>query len=182
MAAWLCVHVVALAAALISPAIVRAAQGTVASDVAVKAAFLFNFAKFTEWPALPPSAPISICIAGDERIAAALTQTVRGQEISGRALAVVLRPADSASWQACQLLFTGTDAQLSAGALIVMKTMPILTVSDRKGFSQAGGVIELYVEGGRMRFAINVDAAEDSGLRISSRLLALAKVVRNDAQ
>ena len=60
-----------------------------------------------------------------------------------------------------------------------IKTLPVLTVSDGKGFSQAGGIIELYVEGGRMRFAINVDAAERSGLRLSSRLLGLAKVVRD---
>ena len=57
--------------------------------------------------------------------------------------------------------------------------LPVLTVSDGKGFSLAGGIIELYVEGGRMRFAINLDAADRSGLRLSSRLLGLAKIVRN---
>ncbi len=67
----------------------------------------------------------------------------------------------------------------SAGGLAEIKTLPVLTVSDGKGFSLAGGIIELYVEGGRMRFAINVDAAERSGLRLSSRLLGLAKIVRN---
>ena len=67
----------------------------------------------------------------------------------------------------------------SAGGLDAIRTLPVLTVSDGKGFSQAGGIIELYVEGGRMRFAINVDAAERSGLRLSSRLLGLAKVIRD---
>jgi hypothetical protein len=61
-----------------------------------------------------------------------------------------------------------------------LRTLPVLTVSDGKGFSHASGIIELYVEAGRMRFAINVDAVERSGLRISSRLLGLAKVIRND--
>jgi hypothetical protein len=60
-----------------------------------------------------------------------------------------------------------------------IKTLPVLSVSDGKGFSQSGGIIELYVEGGRMRFAINVDAAERSGLHLSSRLLGLAKVMRS---
>jgi hypothetical protein len=63
--------------------------------------------------------------------------------------------------------------------LAVIKTLPVLTVSDGKDFSQAGGIIELFVESGRMRFAINMDAAEGSGLRLSSRLLGLAKVTRN---
>ena len=60
-----------------------------------------------------------------------------------------------------------------------IRTLPVLTVSDGKGFAQAGGIIELYVEGGRMRFAINVDATARSGLRLSSRLLGLAKVIRD---
>ena len=60
-----------------------------------------------------------------------------------------------------------------------IKTLPVLTVSDRRGFSEWGGIIEMYIESGRMRFAVNVDAAEHSGLRLSSRLLGLAKVIRN---
>jgi hypothetical protein len=60
-----------------------------------------------------------------------------------------------------------------------IRTLPILTISDARDFSHAGGIIELYVEDGHMRFAINVDAAERTGLRISSRLLGLAKVVRD---
>jgi hypothetical protein len=58
-----------------------------------------------------------------------------------------------------------------------IKLLPVLTVSDGKGFAQGGGIIELYVEGGRMRFAIDVDAAQ--GLQISSRLLGLAKVIQS---
>jgi hypothetical protein len=60
-----------------------------------------------------------------------------------------------------------------------IKTLPVLTVSDGERFSEAGGIIELYIDGGRIRFAINVDAAERSGLRLSSRLLGLAKIMRD---
>jgi hypothetical protein len=63
--------------------------------------------------------------------------------------------------------------------LEAIRALPVLTVSDGKDFSQAAGIIELYVEGGRMRFAINLDAADRSGLRLSSRLLGLAKIIRN---
>jgi hypothetical protein len=151
----------------------------VAADIAVKAAFLYNFAKFTEWPALPPSGPIVLCVVGDDAIANALVETVKGQNISGHSLEVS-RPQDSSSWRSCHLLFIAdAETRKSAGGLAGIKTLPVLTVSDGKDFSQAGGIIELFVESGRMRFTINMDAAEGSGLRLSSRLLGLAKVTRN---
>jgi hypothetical protein len=150
-----------------------------ASDVAVKAALLFNFAKFAEWPALAAGASILVCVVGDDGIAAAVAETVRGQNISGHPIEVRRSP-DSAGWRICHLIFIA-DAEIprSAGALLGIKTLPVLTVSDGKGFTRTGGIIELYIESGRMRFAINLDAAESSGLRLSSRLLGLAKVVRN---
>ena len=151
----------------------------VAADVAVKAAFLYNFAKFTEWPALPPGGPLVLCVVGGDAIAAALVETVKGQNISGHALEV-WRPQESSSWRSCHLLFIAdAETRKSAGGLAGIKTLPVLTVSDGKDFSQGRGIIELFVEGGRMRFAINMDAAEGSGLRLSSRLLGLAKVTRN---
>jgi hypothetical protein len=175
---------IVLAAALsAAPAIaeggVPVGVSDVAADVAVKAAFLYNFAKFTEWPALPPGGPLVLCVVGGDAVAAALVETVKGQNISGRALEV-WRPQESSSWRSCHLLFIA-DAEMrkSTGGLAGIKTLPVLTVSDSKDFSQTGGIIELFVESGRMRFAINMDAAEGSGLRLSSRLLGLAKVTRN---
>lgn len=155
------------------------AQTITPPDVALKAAFLFNFAKFTEWPALPSGALIVVCVVGNDGIATALDETIRGQTISGHAIDVQ-RPQDGATWRLCQLLFIADAAtRRSADGLAGITTLPVLTVSDGKGFSQTGGIIELYVEGGRMRFAINMDAAERAGLRLSSRLLGLAKIIRN---
>jgi hypothetical protein len=80
----------------------------------------------------------------------------------------------------CHLLFiAGAETLAAAGGLDGLKPLPILTVSDGKDFSRATGIIELYVEDGRLRFAINVDAADRSGVRLSSRLLGIARVVRN---
>ncbi len=79
-----------------SPA-AAASAATVASDAAVKAAFLFNFAKFTEWPSLPSGTPIVACVAGDENIEAELVNTVRGQTIGGHTI-TVRKPQDSAYW------------------------------------------------------------------------------------
>jgi uncharacterized protein DUF4154 len=179
--AWPGIASIALVATLtVGPRIAAGNGADVAPDVAVKAAFLYNFAKFAEWPALSSGAPILVCIVGDDGIAAAFIETVRGQNISGHTLDVS-RPQDSTMWRVCHVLFIAdVETRRSAGGLGGIKTLPVLTVSDGKGFSQAGGIIELYVEGGRIRFAINVDAAEQSGLRLSSRLLGLAKVIRND--
>jgi hypothetical protein len=156
------------------------AQTATASDVSVKAALLFNFARFTEWPALPAGGPIAVCVVGDEGVAAALAETVRGQNIAGHAL-VARRPGDIAAWGGCHVLFIAAgEAAGAADALSAIGRLAVLTVSDGKGFSQAGGIIELYVEDERMRFAITVDAARRSGLRLSSRLLGLARITRSD--
>ena len=169
---------VALVATLIAASGIAEAAD-VAPDVAVKAALLYNFAKFAEWPGLPSGAAIAFCVVGDEGIAAALVETVRGQNINGHMLEVS-RPQDSATWHACHLLFIAEpETRQSTPGLEAIRTLPVLTVSDGKDFSQAVGIIELYVEGGRMRFAINLDAADRSGLRLSSRLLGLAKIIRN---
>jgi hypothetical protein len=170
---------IALATLIAAPALAAYSHAEVTSDVVVKAALLFNFAKFAEWPALPPSASILVCIVGDDGIAAALVETVRGQSISGHPIEVRRSP-DSAVWRVCHLMFIAeAETRRFAGGLGGIKMLPVLTVSDGKGFARAGGIIELYIESGRMRFAINLDAAESSGLRLSSRLLGLAKVVRN---
>ena len=170
----------ALAVTLIAAAGMAAGDGVTGTmEVAVKAALLFNFAKFAEWPSLAPGAPIAACVVGDDAIATALAGTVRGQQVSGHPLDV-RRSQDSAMWRACQLLFVaGAEIRWSEDGVGGVRALPVLTVSDAPGFSQRGGIIELYLEGGRVRFAINVDAAERSGLRLSSRLLGLAKVVRD---
>jgi hypothetical protein len=156
----------------------RAAAGD-APDIAVKAAFLYNFAKFAEWPALPLAAPILVCFVGDNGIAAAFAETVRGQNIGGHTLDVS-QPRDSAGWRGCHVLFfADRETRQFASDKGGIRSQPVLTVSDGKGFALAGGVIELFVEDGRMRFAINLDAAEQAGVHLSSRLLGLAKVVRS---
>ncbi len=161
----------------------QAADGTGgerASDVvAVKAAFLYNFAKFAEWPALTPHTPIVFCVVGDDHMADVLADTVRGQTIGAHPL-TVSRPDSVAGWRACQVLFLGESETNRAEKALTIKQLPVLTVSDGEGFALSGGMIALYVDSGRIRFAINVDAAEHAGLRLSSRLLGLAKVVRND--
>lgn len=155
----------------------KAAQRTAA--VAVKAAFLYNFAKFTEWPALPRSAPIVTCIVGDDGITAAFVATVGGRTVDDHRL-VLAAAQDSATWRTCHILFIADgEGPRSADGLTAITRLPVLTVGDTPGFAQAGGIIELYTnEAGQLHFVINVEAAERSGLRLSSKLLTLATIIR----
>lgn len=150
----------------------------VGDEAVVKAAFLFNFVKFTEWDVLPAGAPVVLCVVGDNAVMAAVSDAVKGQQVAGRGLDVT-RPRDGAAWSSCQMLFiAGAEVGRSSIALDRLRERPVLTVSDGVAFARTGGIIELYREGDRMRFAINPGAAERAGLRISSRLLGLAKIIR----
>jgi len=156
----------------------RAVGAADRSQGAVKAGFLYNFAKFAEWRALPSGARLVFCIVGDDDVATALAETVYGQILDGHGLDV-RSPQDSRTWRGCHLLyFADRETRQFGAAAKELGTLWVLTVSDGKGFSQAGGIIELFIDDGRMRFAINKDAAERAGVRLSSRLLGLAKIVR----
>jgi uncharacterized protein DUF4154 len=148
-----------------------------ASDVEVKAAFLYNFAKFTQWPALAAGTPLVLCVLGDDAVGAALNGTIHGQQIDGHGLEV-RRLGTDISAQSCHVLFAaGSEIRRASPTLDSVRLLPILTVSDASGFAQTSGMIELFVEGGHMRFAVNVDSVQRSGLHLSSRLLGLAKIV-----
>ena len=164
---------------LAAPAAARAATDPT-SDVAIKAAFLFNFAKFAEWPSRAADAPLTLCVVGDPRIAAALVETVRNQRIGNHALDVRALAGD-APMRSCDVLFiSASETRRSAALLDALKALPVLTVSDDKDFARASGIIEFFLEHGRMRFSINTDAADRAGLHLSSRLLGLATIVRDD--
>lgn len=147
------------------------------SDDTVKAAFLYNFAKFTEWPALLPEAPLVACVVGQDGIAAALTEMARARPVNSRRL-LLGKAEQSAAWKACHILFIAeADVPRSADGLTAIKALPVLTVSDVRGFAQATGIIELSATNGQMQFVINLQAAQRSGLQLSSKLLTLGTVI-----
>ena len=146
---------------------------------ALKAAFLFNFAKFVEWPAESSQAgPLTACVLDDTAVEESLNQLVSGPPASGRPVAL-LKGARNRSLRLCHVLYVGdSDPARIAATLDELKAAPILTVGDGDAFARNGGMIGLFIEDGRMRFAINPDAAQRAGLRLSSRLLSLAKIVK----
>jgi hypothetical protein len=146
----------------------------------VKAAFLFHFAQLTTWPAgtFPTNdTPITIGVVADDPVAQALTQAVETQYIGQRPV-VVTQPANAAEWQRCQVLFVSQAAASQwPEILAAVPDRPILTVNDADGSASRAGMINLFVEAGKLRFDINLTLAQRSGLTISSRLLRLARPV-----
>jgi hypothetical protein len=156
------------------------AQGV--STPGLTAAFLFNFVKFTTWPAdgLREGSPIIICVGGNELVADALVKLTHGKTVEGHSLAI-RRTSFEGPLTECQVIYGASLNGIRAEELIRSASgHPILTVSDLEDFAQRGGVANFFIDGGRMRFAVNTAAAERARLRISSTLLALAKVVRDE--
>jgi hypothetical protein len=167
---------VALAGVLGSAA---TSAGQVATAPDLKAAFLLNFARYTDWPAavLPPGANLAICVSGDDRVADTLTDLARRQQVHDREVTVIRVGIDAPD--GCHVLFwSGTQPAERQALLRSVAGKPVLTVGDASDFTRAGGTINFFVEAERMRFAVNPAAAKRAGLTISSRLLDLAVLVK----
>jgi len=158
----------------------RCAQGQV-DEYRVKAAFLFNFAKFVEWPAKAfktPADPIVICVLGQNPFGRALEETVSGKVVGGRALSV-RKISETHLPCTCQILFVNTSEHKQLRSVIGrLKGAGVLSVGEYEGFTAEGGVINFKMEHGNVRLEINVAAAEYADLHISAKLLSLAQVVR----
>lgn len=162
-----------------------AAEGGDALEHRVKAAFLYKFAGYVEWPpALLAQAdtPVTIAVMGAEPIAVELSQMVVGRTVNGRSLTVRrVRPGDSLA--GVHVLFVGKTENARLPQL-AQSAQPrsILTVSESDGALTRGSIINFVLADGRVRFEIARDTAEKSGLKLSSRLLAVAQQVRTGAQ
>jgi hypothetical protein len=151
------------------------------TEVQVKAAYVFNFAKFVEWPAgafATPQAPLVLCVAGGEGLQGAFA-AIDGKQAQGRRLQLRrgVRPDEL---RTCHILFVPESEERIAPELLRRAgSLPLLTVGEDDGFATAGGVIGFVVRDDRVQFEINPDAANRADLKVSSRLLQLATIVRD---
>ena len=156
------------------------AQAQSATEYQVKAAFLFNFAKFVEWPAeaFPgPDAPLQICVWGTDPFGRDFEQLVADKAVNGHRIEVV-HPEGIPQARACHILFaTSPQKQHVQQILQGLKGASVLTVGDTEGFAQMGGMIGFILDNNRVRFEINQKAAEQARLKLSARLLTVAKTV-----
>jgi hypothetical protein len=153
--------------------------GRQVSDADVKAAFLFNFTRFVEWPsaATQPSAPFRLCVVADRQTTAVIEKTMEGESVNGRPSQTTV-PATPEDARVCQILFVGrSETGRLAQLLAAVRDRPVLTVSDAARFTTRGGMIGFVLDDDRVRFDVNLGAAKRSGLQISSRLLRVARYV-----
>ena len=150
------------------------------SESELKAALLYNFAKFVKWPSNDPRADDStfvIGIIGDSPIQELLEKSVEGKQI--RKQRVKVRAiSDHDSLNACKMLFVGSSEKDEYESILeLVADKPILTVGELADFADAGGIIGFYRKDNMIRFKINVEAATRASLNISSKLLRLARIV-----
>jgi hypothetical protein len=151
----------------------------------VKAAYLYNFGRFVEWPAKLTTAntgSFTICVLGDDPFGPALDTTLAGemignQKVAARRISSLQESVD------CQILFISLSEAKRLNRIIeALGNSAVLTVSDIPQFSQRRGMIQLVMEGNRIRFEVNLAATQRAGLTLSSELLKVATAVRKDPQ
>jgi hypothetical protein len=169
---------------LLVAATLMGAPATIAAQVSqeyeIKAAYLYKFVQFVDWPAeaFPDSSStIHICVLGEDPFGPTL-DLIRDKIVRGRKLTIrrVTQPAGGPS---CNVLFISSSERKRMREVVTsLGTSSVLTVGDMDSFAELGGMINLVTERNRVRFEINVDAAEHARLKLGSQLLNLARVIR----
>jgi hypothetical protein len=147
-----------------------------AAEYDVKAAFLYSFTKFIEWPESAfhdDRSSLRLCVLGDDPFGGSLQEIMNG-EVAGRHL-TVLRVSSLKEPAGCQVLFVSrSEREKLPQILNAVREAPVLTVGDTSGFLEEGGIVNFVLQGSKVRFEINQASAERAGIRISSKLLRLA--------
>jgi len=170
-----------LCVSLAFPAHGQSADPSDSSEYLIKAGFIYNFAKLMEWPdpVFPqPNSPIVIGVLGNtDPFQGTLDDVLRGKQVNGHPFVVKhLKSKDDI--KGCNILFVTSSETAHADELLhQIRGLPILTIGDTPGFAERGGIIDFVVEDNKVRFDIDVQAAKQADITISSRLLTLARIV-----
>jgi hypothetical protein len=155
----------------------RTAESESYGEYLIKAAFLYNFAKFTEWPSdayANGAAPLRVCVLGQDPFGTAL-ETIAGKRIKQR-LVATLRITRLDQARRCQVLYISASERHRLGAILArLGRAPILTVTDLPGLDRPGAMINFQSVADKVRFEIDSDHAAFAGLSFSSKLLWLAE-------
>jgi preprotein translocase subunit Sec61beta len=147
----------------------------------VKAAFIYNFTAFVQWPDsafVSKDSPFVIATVGSDPFNGALEQALAGKSVAGHSI-VVQHFSSADSMSPCQLLFVPASEDSSLNDLFAkLNGLPILTVGESDVFSPAGGAIRFFVEDKKMRFEIDPDSINSAGLKVSAKLMQLARIYK----
>lgn len=157
-------------------------QAQTPNEYQLKAAIIYNFPKFVEWPSLAgsnPNVPIVIGIIGEDPFGREIDDVMSGKTAGGRRL-VIKRFARLKDLTPCHILFVSSSQKNNLKQIFdSVAGAGVLTVGETDRFVESGGVIHLNMSGGRVTLVINQAAAERAGIRISAKLLGLARVIRS---
>jgi hypothetical protein len=166
--------------AAFSPAI--SAQQSKPQEYQVKAIYLYNFSKFVQWPSTAEAKDtFAICVLGHDPFGAALDSAIAGEKIEQKTM-VARRIVDLQEATKCQILFVAnSESPRVKQILSALGKNSVLTVSDAPEFSQNGGMIQFVIQENRVRFEVNLAAADKAGLTLSSQLLKVASAVKSNS-
>jgi hypothetical protein len=172
----------ALAGALAQGALPAAAQAEQVGEYEVKAAILYNLRRFVEWPSsayVDPQAPTVLCLLGQDPFGESLKSLEQKQDAGGRPL-LVRRLRNDTEIHDCHVLYISLSERKNVAQILSrLKGSSVLTVGEMSQFAAQGGIVQFTLEEKQVRFQINLDAAARMNLKISSRLLVLARIVKD---
>ena len=144
----------------------------------LKAAIVMSFLQYTEWSSLPPgNAPLTLGVWGGTTFAQVLQRSLESKPVNGRSVRVVqIRPGDKPTWQIAYVV-ADRRAEIKAG-LLAVSAPGVLTIGESEGFLESGGTVNLLAIDGRMSFEFSMEALQQSGVNISSRLLRFGQMRR----
>ena len=165
-----------VAALCITVSLLAGSAWAEANDAAVKAALMFHFFRFIDWPQKAQALPdISVCTIGQDNVADALDGVLRGKAVQGKKL--VVRKVGKGETDHCAILYLAKSEQEHVGALVKGVKEGTLTVGESKNLLSSGGMIN-FISGEKVAFEINLGAAEKAGFKVNAQLLRLAKSVQ----
>ena len=165
----------------VAPSIDSSARDSL-PEYSVKAAFLYHFVEFVEWPQTSPlpTARVIIGVLGRDPFGDVLDKAILEKVVAGHSLAI-RRFASLETLEPCEILFISSSEMPHLPEILArLKAGPVLTVGEADRFARRGGMIGFFFEDNRVRLEVNRDAAEKAGLRLSSKLLAVARLVKPD--
>jgi YfiR/HmsC-like len=178
---------IAILPILLAGTMLNAQSTSGSSEYLIKAGFIYNFANLVQWPSTSfaqADSPITIVILGEDHFGTTLDHVLEGKRVNSRSF--VIKRARSlselqralGSQKECQILYvSSSEMPHLSEAIQILKGAPVLTIGETPGFARSGGIINLILEDNKVRFEVNVRAAKEADLNISSRLLALARIV-----
>lgn len=175
---WTTCGLLVVALVALAPHRTLTASTSSATEYEVKAAFLYSFAKYVEWPdGAVTEEPFLIGVLGQDPFEQALDVTLQGKSILGHRVAVARFARLDEALRSHILFVAGSDAREQDPVLKALQGRPILSAGESEGFAERGGIVGFRTQDNRVRFEINLRRAEESGLKISSQLLKLATIV-----